>query len=103
MYLLGKNIFNNFNINNCKRNSKCFFLQLYVNSNVHFYCPVVAAWFLGGCASIVNPVLKPGTLAKHLAGTNIRHIFCGPCSVDVIIEGINIMNANKTEDQMEVI
>ena len=76
--------------------------QLLVNSNVHFYCAVLATWFLGGCVSVVPPLLRPLNLAKQLHAVDIKHVFCGPCSVENVVRGIQVLNKNKSEDQIEV-
>jgi hypothetical protein len=76
--------------------------QLLVNSNVLFYCAVLATWFLGGCVSVVPPLLRPVNLAKQLHAVDIKHVFCGPCSVENVVRGIQVLNKNKSEDQIEV-
>ena len=53
--------------------------------------------------SVGSPILSSVHLAKQLSIINIRHIFCGPSSIKTTIEGINIFNANKNEDEIRVI
>ena len=101
---LGPELFKNtslltLNVDQCFANDN---FQLLVNSNVHFYCAVLATWFLGGCVSVVPPLLRPVNLAKQLHAVDIKHVFCGPCSVENVVRGIQVLNKNKSEDQIEV-
>jgi hypothetical protein len=75
---------------------------MFVNSNINFFCPVFASWFLGGCVSVVSPVMMPSNLSKQLSSIQICHIFCGPCSIKTVIQGIRIMNENKSEKEIKV-
>ena len=57
---------------------------------------------LGSCVSVVPPLLRPLNVAKQLAAVSIRHVFCGPCSVENLVEGIRILNKNKKDGEIQV-
>ena len=76
--------------------------QLLVNSNVDYFTAVFATWLLGSCVSVVPPLLRPLNVAKQLAAVSIRHVFCGPCSVENLVEGIRILNKNKKDGEIQV-
>ena len=73
-----------------------------MNSNVDYFTAVLATWLLGSCVSVVPPLLRPLNVAKQLAAVSIRHVFCGPCSIENLVEGIRILNKNKKDVEIQV-
>ncbi len=82
--------------------NRLFFFQLMCHNNANFFVPVFATWFLGGRASVVSPILSATNLSKQLSTVDIRHIFCAPCSVESVIEGVKILNALRSNEQIKV-
>ncbi len=73
------------------------------HNNANFFVPVFATWFLGGRASVVSPILSATNLSKQLSTVDIRHILCAPCSVESVIEGVKILNAERAKEQIKVL
>ena len=79
--------------------------QLICHNNVDFFVPVFATWFVGGRTSVVSPITTSQNIAKQLSTLDVRHVFCGPCSVDGVVkagDSIKLMATNRPYEVKEV-